>query len=63
MDNIEAIAPSQSLVDIGTVMSLRESLVKERNCQHKILFSQMWPIRPNPVQIKLLMQNQQPKVD
>ena len=55
MDNIEPIDPSQSLVDIGRLMTLREGLVK--NYQHKILFSQAWPVNPDPAQIKHLMQN------
>ena len=59
--DIQPIDPSQSLVDIGRVMSLREDLVK--NCQHKVLFSQVWPTNPDSIQIKHLMQNQQPIVD
>ena len=54
--DIQPIDPSQSLVDIGRVMSLREDLVK--NCQHKVLFSQVWPTNPDSIQIKHLMQNQ-----
>ena len=61
MDTIEPIDPAQSLVNIGRVMSLREDL--EKNCQQKILFSQVWPVNPDPLQIKHHMQKQQPKVD
>ena len=60
MDNIE-LNTSQTLVDIGNVISLRADIVK--NCQHKIPFSWVWPIYPDPVEIKLCMQNQQTIVD
>ena len=58
----EPIDPALGIVDITRVMSLREDL--ERSCKDKVLFTQVWPSKPDAKQIDRLIKTQtSPKGD
>ena len=54
--DIQPIDPKLGVVNIARVMSLRDDL--QQNCQCEILFTQVWPSEPDSKQVDILMKMQ-----